>query len=278
MSNEWTFATEDIHMSAVPVKDKEQTSTDELAASSFQLIAGDGSELLSNVKIATTWDLIEVTMPNSSEILNSDNTAHFLNDALIGHFGSDGKFDGYYDVDWNSTSLFHEMTCFQDTTVRRFFGIWGYKNGSTFIDPCNNSTWGQHTTYAQAIADENAVRQILGSFLSVDDIIAYYRQPLYTTEIDENNKPIWKFQSYRTVTEEEAENLKKNLTHNSIAQTMYEEVRLWETLPLETYNQGKGATTAIMSKGDIKHLFTRDGVGNNDWDDTTEGSTTLDNL
>lgn len=209
------------------------------------------------IQFSTSYDLITVENPDPTDALGQFRS---LEDALIGHFNTSGVLDGHYDVDWRSTSIWHEMTIFQNSTASRFFAIWGYFKDSKLIDPASSqfstsNGWNQ-SAWDDAIKD--ATKKVCGSFLKRDDIQDYYRIPRYeitTTTEDGKIATGWSLIGYTAPNEDEAEGLLKRVYENSITGTMYNEVRMQEVLPLERYNTA-GTTTAIMSSEEIIKLFT----------------------
>lgn len=163
------------------------------------------------IQFSTSYDLITVHNPDLSGSALSNTRS--LQDALIGHFDANNNFDGYYAVNWDHTSLWHEMTLFQNSTSSRFFAIWGYfKGGITartqeigidgspliftlkdgtqvykfkddnFIDPAGYESFAAYEAELAKLKESGIVvkKIICGSFLNPEDIYTYYRIPRYS--------------------------------------------------------------------------------------------------
>ena len=272
----------DVYSSDANIIPYESTLSSQSYITNFDIMSGEDLTLsiATGVNLSTSYDLVTLGVGSTLTV----------KDALIGYFNSNNQLSGYYNVDWNTTSLWQEMTNFQNGTVKRFFGIWGYFapntspqkvlingaptetyiiNGksidvnqytdSGFIDPADASSWEieniTYTQYQDAINHAGVIRQLCGSLLKPEDIRTYYRIPRYevigSTTTTANS---WQLNRYDKPTIAETQALLKRVFESSITETMYDAVRMQEVLPIEMY-QDSTNTTSIMSQSAIAALF-----------------------
>lgn len=269
----------------------------------FDIIGGDGLPIAEEVKIATDYNFITVANPaqDAGQSVASTNLIT-LKDALVGYYAVNEKGNtvlaGHYNVDWNTTSLWHEMTNFQNSTVKRFFGIWGYfRTGETpqkyWIGPEEKGKWIFDGQQVQAYQDDNFIdpakftsiteyeneiqkhgynKQLCGSLLKLEDIRTYYRVPKYdlnATREDDDISKAWILTQYIKPSPSEAEALIKRVKQSSVTEAMYHAVRMEEALPIECYDSST-ITTAIAAQAEIADLFRQD-----EWRNTSVGKREL---